>query len=58
MSKAFDEAFELITRNPLPDDIIELLDDLGELIDADEREDFSWFYEAASLKTRLVDEGE
>lgn len=58
MSKAFDQAFELIKRNPLPDDIIELLDDLRELIDSDEQDDFGWFYESASLTTRLNDEDE
>lgn len=58
MSKAFDQALELIKRRPLPDDILDLLDDLREEIDADEQEDFGWFYEGVTLKTRLLSEDE
>jgi len=56
MSAAFNEAERLVQENPMPPDIIELLDNLREDIDADEQDDFFWFYEAASLQARLATE--
>ena len=54
MSAAFNEAERLVQENPMPPDIIELLDNLREDIDPDEQDDFFWFYEAASLQSRLI----
>jgi len=56
MSAAFNEAERLVQENPMPLDIIELLDNLREDIDLDEQDDFFWFYEAASLQSRLITE--
>lgn len=56
MSKAFDQARELVQQDPMPEDIIELLDDLREDIEPDENDKFEWLYEAASLSDRLSSE--
>ena len=48
-TKAFDEAFELSKKRPLPKDIIRQLAILESQIDISEVEDFSWIYEGVYL---------
>ena len=50
MSKYLDEAIELCQKKIMPDDIIEQLDSLEDQADEDERQMFSWLYEAAYLQ--------
>lgn len=49
MGIELDKAFELAKRDPLPDDIIEQLDELYEEADVEDREKMSFLYEAVSL---------
>ena len=46
MSKYFEEAVKLVKRDPLPLDIIEKLDELFDLSDEDELENFPFLYES------------
>ena len=49
MGIELDKAFELAKKDPLPDDIIEQLDELYENADFEDREKMSFLYEAVSL---------
>jgi len=54
MSAYFEKALKLIKKDPMPDDIIEQLDDLFELADPDEQDEFGWIYEGAHLEVDEV----
>jgi len=49
MGIELDKAFELAKKDPLPDDIIEQLDELYDEADVEDREKMSFLYEAVSL---------
>lgn len=49
MGIELDKAFELAKKDPLPDDIIEQLDELYEEADVEDREKMSFLYEGVSL---------
>ena len=49
MGKELDKAFELARQDPLPDNIIEQLDDLYDEADRDDQEKMAWIYEGVSL---------
>jgi len=57
-SKPFLKAKEISGQVPLPDDIIEQLDDLYDLVTEDEKDKFLWFYEQAELSVNLLTEEE
>jgi hypothetical protein len=52
MSEAFEKAEKLIQAKPMPDDVIEQLDELMVEVDIGELPDFMWLYEAAELEVR------
>lgn len=52
MSQAFEQAQKLVQSKPMPDDVIDQLDELMVEIDIDELPDFMWLYEAAELEVR------
>lgn len=54
MSKAFEKAQKLVQAKPMPDDVIEQLDELMVEVDIDELPDFMWLYEAAELEVREI----
>lgn len=49
MGKELDKAFELARQDPLPDNIIQQLDDLYDEADRDDQEKMAWIYEGVSL---------
>ncbi len=49
MGIELDKAFELVKKDPLPDDIIEQLDDLYDEADEDDQEKMAFLYESVSL---------
>ena len=49
---------KLIKEDPLPDDVVERLDRLYDLIDPDELDEFLFLYEAVHLTVNLLDEDE
>tara|TARA_B100000768_G_C11153629_1_gene321393 strand:+ start:390 stop:566 length:177 start_codon:yes stop_codon:yes gene_type:complete len=58
MSKYLDMGRKLIKEDPLPDDVVERLDRLYDLIDPDELDEFLFLYEAVHLTVNLLDEDE
>lgn len=57
MTIAFDEAFKLARKRPLPRDILQRLAVFESKIDVDEIEDFQWVYENIHLEIDKVGSG-
>lgn len=53
MSKYLELGESLIKQDPLPDDVVEQLDRLYDLIDPEELTEFLYFYEAIHLRVNL-----
>lgn len=58
MSKYLELGESLIKQDPLPDDVVEQLDRLYDLIDPEELTEFLYLYEAIHLDINLLDEDE
>jgi hypothetical protein len=58
MTKYLELGQKLIEQDPLPDDVVERLDRLYDLIDPEELDEFLFLYEAIHLTVDLLDEDE
>ena len=58
VGKELDKGLELVKLEEIPDGLIELLDELYEDADAQDKENFGWLYEAAELRLNELTEEE
>jgi len=58
MTKYLEIGQKLIEQDPLPDDVVERLDRLYDLIDPEELDEFLFLYEAIHLTVDLLNEDE